>query len=648
MKTIVRSLSAMILGVALATEPADATSRINTYAQMNPISSWVNLAQRYQRLSDGAKTWNEFGSNSNFAGAFSNLQISPSGSLNVVVGQNNTSFPGTLYGLGVVDSASYPASQPSGATGLSLPSDSTKLVLEAILTANTPSIGMTAGTSAGQSVVNLIECKPSIVDQTPQTINLITSAGGSGGTASVNRDRVDTLSCQAKISASSPAPTVPTADAGYTAFGYVTVPNGTATVTSGMITNYASFYGFALANQSNATAIDTSSTAQTKTGVLTDTGGFFAGVSGSPTVAGALSYGTDTGGFTSSTLASNNASYVVGVPAEMFGVFGEPAGTNLLSLDHNGNLGVLNTAYIGAAAQVGAGYFSTASEGSAELTYPSNNNGNKTAIAENVSAGYPYFAVAKESSGGAFQNWLFGVDSGLNFVVPSGIIKANNGLTSGGTSTFNGLVNANNSTDWLHSYSSGCGTVNWNSSNSNTAAGVNSTGFGAFCNGNTTALLNVDSSGNVGIRNNLSVGGIAGSNGVVTHNAAGQLSTVTPGAANNILISNGTSWVGGGATGTTTNPGYQNIPGSQIIIQWGVTNGFNAEGSQTVTFPQAFPHSLLSVTATLQSNAPGVSIDQGCQVGGLGNPTSIQIYMQQYGGGVYTYPQYCTWMAIGY
>jgi uncharacterized protein YjbI with pentapeptide repeats len=292
-------------------QSAKATDRVNWYGQMNPISTWWNLSQRYQRIGDGSFWWNAFGANTSWAGTFDNLSITPASGLTVTVGPTSSSFPGTLYAIGVNDTANYPNPQPSGVSVPSLPADSTQFVLQAT-TSSTTTVSVYAGTSSGQSIINLIECKPYTNDQTATTINLITSTGTSLGTASVNRDRKDSLSCTSVQSASSISPTVPSVTSGYVPIGYVTVPYGSSSVTTGMITSYATFQGFALANASGAIALDTSSTGQTKAGSLSFSGGTLSGVtvsggtiSGTTTNSGTISGGTVSGATLSGTTTNS-------------------------------------------------------------------------------------------------------------------------------------------------------------------------------------------------------------------------------------------------------------------------------------------------------------------------------------------------------
>lgn len=401
MRKLLRNLCAFV-GILSLTLPSPvlATSRVNWYAQQNPISTWLNLSQRDTRVGEGAFAWNAFGSNAGFAGTFANLTITPAGSLNISVNPTNTSFPGTLYAIASDDVAAYPATQPSGATGLSLTADSTQLLIEGITTVATSAVGTTAGTTSGQSVNNLVECKPATTDQTTQTINLITSSGGSAGTASVNRDRADLVSCQVKPSASSTSPTIPSVDANYVALGYVNVPYGTSTVTTGMVTQYPGFQGFALASTPGATAIDTSSSGQTKTGALA--------------VNGNLSWGNNTSGGT---------------------LYPDGHITNTSSITSQGTVTNANAGTVG--------FQTTTNDGNPALLYPSNNGGNQASIGVNTGAGYPYFSIAKLGTNGSFQNWLLGVDATQSLIVPNGSVSTPYNVNFGGSGVGGTLYGSN-------------------------------------------------------------------------------------------------------------------------------------------------------------------------------------------------------------
>lgn len=245
-----------VLSVALPLS-AFALTRVTWYFQTNPPSTWFNLWERDQRLGEGSFWWNALsGANTSYAGTFDNLSVVPVTGLYVAVGPTNSSFVGTLYQL-VADDTSAWGGYPQGVGSSALPADSTKVVGQGTLQANTANIGpLTAGYSSGQSVIDLIECNltPS-TDQTSSTVNLVNPNGSSNGTATVNRDRVDAVGCTFKASASSSSPTVPTVDSGYVAIGYVTVPYGTSVVTSGMITAESQFSGFAAPSPSGVLPI---------------------------------------------------------------------------------------------------------------------------------------------------------------------------------------------------------------------------------------------------------------------------------------------------------------------------------------------------------------------------------------------------------
>jgi fibronectin-binding autotransporter adhesin len=751
-------LAALILSIVFSMPSVVcADNRVNWYGQANPISTNLNLEQRDRRIGEGTFQWNAMGSGSSYSGTFANLSIAPSGSLNVAVGPINTSFPGSLYGIGPDDTAAYPATQPSGATGLSLPADSTQLLLEAVTTTATGSIGTTAGTSSGQSIDNLIECKPLTADATTQTINLITSSGGSAGTATVNRDRNDTISCQNKASASSTTPIVPSVDAGYVAMGYVNVPYGTSSITSGLVTNYAPFPGFALASTPGATGVDTSSTPQTKIGSFTDNGNLNAG--------GNLNFGNGTtgGSFVGSTGNGNvtgNFSFGSG-------------GTGGTFYGSTGNINFTGTS------TAGQGYVSFASDGSSQLLFPSNVGANETAVGQNSGAGYPYFSVAKMTSVGAFQTWLLGIDGSNNLVVPSGnIVTPNNvifgsstlygstgnmnaagnivaggSITGASTGFFTGQLTAgsavisnltsagvvaNNASGALSSIAPGAtgnvlssnGTA-WLSSSSinipGAIQGTNITATGSISGGSTGFFTGQLTAGSAQIAGSETIGANLNVTGSITSTSTGFFSgNVAAGSASisgsesvggalttggNISSTGGSlsvpgnvtstggylsSSVGANAGGTyygssggprldygvtaagkwtlnnlgagvlTTNSsgtisalgpalthssatnGYSVLPGG-IIMEWGQVGPYASESGQGVTFPLTFPTGFLNAGATLYmantSNPAGV--DQDCQIQ---NPSSsgMTVYMQQNGGGSYTWNQYCYWTAVGY
>ncbi len=215
-----------------------ALDRVQHLTGLNPPSTWMNQEQRDVRLGFGAFMWNLLcGQNaSTCPGQYANLSVVPVTGLYVAVAPTVTNTVGTLYQFKQEETSGF-GGYPSG-VGTYLAADPTQVMLQGTITTNTTNIGpLTAGTSSGQSVDNLIECQVNTIDTTPQTVNIV-SPGGSVTATSANRDRKDTLSCQNKpgTSATTGAQTVPTTDSGYIAIGYVAVAYGTVTVTSGMIT----------------------------------------------------------------------------------------------------------------------------------------------------------------------------------------------------------------------------------------------------------------------------------------------------------------------------------------------------------------------------------------------------------------------------
>ena len=253
---------------ALVSTPALALNRVEWWYSLNPPSPWMNTATRYQRLGFGQWILDSFGQST--VGRYANLVVTPAGALTVQVGPSGSNQQGALYQYAADDANTFGGGTYGSATALA--ADPTQIFVQGTTTQQLPGITVSAGTTTGQSIDNLIECQVQTADANSQSVNFISSLGVvTPGTA--NRDRNDTIVCQNKASASASSPTVPTVDTNWVAIGYAQVPYGTATVTSGMITPLGTqqFNGFALATAPGATAIDTSSTAQAKAGALSTT-----------------------------------------------------------------------------------------------------------------------------------------------------------------------------------------------------------------------------------------------------------------------------------------------------------------------------------------------------------------------------------------
>jgi len=227
----VKKLIGALIGVLLfcaVHAPASAMDRVQFLYGQNPPSSWANYAARYTRLGFGQLIFDLY---ANTSGFYSNLTPAPTSGLFVAVGPSSANTIGSLYQYLPEEATSF-----GGPGGTSLPADPNQIYLQGLVYTAGTNIGpLVAGTSGGQSVIDLIECKVQTIDQTSQTGTFVSTLGVVT-TSAVNRDRADTVSCQYKASASSVTPTVPSTDTGYIPVGYFTIANATVTVTGGMYT----------------------------------------------------------------------------------------------------------------------------------------------------------------------------------------------------------------------------------------------------------------------------------------------------------------------------------------------------------------------------------------------------------------------------
>ena len=227
MKKILGALVGVLFALVLV-QPAVAMDRVQMLFGQNPPSSWANYASRYTRVGFGQLIYDLY---ANTSGFYSNLTPTPVTGLFVAIGPSSASTIGSLYQYLPEEVTSF-----GGPGGTALAADPNQVYLQGLASTTGPNIGpLIAGTSGGQSVIDLIECKVQTADQTSQTGTFVSTLGVVT-TSAVNRDRADTVSCQYKASASSVTPTVPTVDTGFIAVGYFTIPNATLTVTSGMYT----------------------------------------------------------------------------------------------------------------------------------------------------------------------------------------------------------------------------------------------------------------------------------------------------------------------------------------------------------------------------------------------------------------------------
>jgi hypothetical protein len=274
LKKLSAALAVVFALASLSVAPSRADDMTQTLSGMNPQSTWINQNSRDNRISDGTYRWQAFGSNQSDPGHYAGCVTTPSTGLFVAVTTSGTFTNCSVFQL-LPESPSALGGFPSG-NGTFLPADNTKIELQAILPAgtSTAAIGpMGVGASSGQSVSNLIECQVTISDVNSQPISIVSSTGIVTSTVG-NRDRVDRPTCQSKASASATSPTTPTVDSGFVAISAVVVPFGTATVTSGMVSAQTAqqFFGFFAASGTGITALDTSNTAQAKSGPLSFAG----------------------------------------------------------------------------------------------------------------------------------------------------------------------------------------------------------------------------------------------------------------------------------------------------------------------------------------------------------------------------------------
>lgn len=260
--------------------------------------------------------------------------------------------------------------------------------------------------------------------------------------------------------------------AGVTA-GSVTTAGAVSAATvsaSGTITG-STITGTTLSSSGGVSAANMSATTTVTAGT-----NFLAGTSGTPNQSGLL-WGSSAGGFTTGGIGASNSLAVNGVTGNNAVITANP-GYGTLAIDYNGNVGTRGAVSAAGAITAGGALTGTSITGTS-LTV----NG-ATALNNTVTGTGAWSTSGNITSTG-------GAAHGLSLI-------SDTSLAVGTTSTFGGTIAANGNTDWLHSYSQGCGSINWNSQNTGgtSVGGVPSTGFGAFCNNSSTPIFNVDSSGN--------------------------------------------------------------------------------------------------------------------------------------------------------
>ena len=102
----------------------------------------------------------------------------------------------------------------------------------------------------------------------------------------------------------------------------------------------------------------------------------------------------------------------------------------------------------------------------------------------------------------------------------------------------------------------------------------------------------------------------------------------------------------GGANQSLGTSGYQILPGG-MIIQWGITANYNAEGGQNITLPIPFPNACLNAQATVIIAGPSGANDYWAQVYSL-TTSALGIMLQLPANAATSFPVKINWVAIGY
>ncbi len=272
--------------------PANAANRENWYYAEQPASAKLNQQQRYQRLGQGAMMQTLFGS----SGGFSNLSVTAAGGLTVAVGPSTAQTVGSLYQLQVDDASAYGGGVFGPSTALA--ADPTQIIVQGTSTVNSSPIGPLT-VPGSNSQISLIECQIFTFDSTGTATNFINSLG-QNKQLTVNRDRLDTITCQAKAGTPGVSPVVPTVDTGYIGVGYVTIPSGTSTITSGMITALPAIGSVVTATNVQATGFISAGSATAATLTAGDLGASRSTTTGALVLGGSSSsclidYGVTTG-----------------------------------------------------------------------------------------------------------------------------------------------------------------------------------------------------------------------------------------------------------------------------------------------------------------------------------------------------------------
>lgn len=323
---------------------------VQTYGGQNPDNDQTNMQTRFERLALGTVLRDLIASNLVSSGAWSNMSLASPSGLNITVGPGSLPGDGLLYQVANLASTKTPQSYPVGYTGNQLPIDSTQIVVPYWLTNTSATIGPLTPPASGLYQYYIIEgtgatsCSgypnSSQYYACQQSIMFVSTAG-TVTFPNINVQVNDTVSFQAKSGATASgtcasatgAPSLPSADSGYTTVGYVCVQHGDTTISCASRcfpyqgTNYnGSTFGSILVGGAAAQAGDFYPSTVTTHGAISECGFFHGG--STPLNVGASGLAVDNPG------GANNGNHIIA--ADYFGDL-SVCGSTLILFDQNSN-----------------------------------------------------------------------------------------------------------------------------------------------------------------------------------------------------------------------------------------------------------------------------------------------------------------------
>ena len=232
---ITRVVVACLVAIGLLTSNASAINEVQWLTNMNPPSSWFNKYEQDVQVGVGQWIFASLGSTN---GTYNNISVSPVTGLYVAAGPSTTNSIGSVYQY-VADELNPFGGYPAGVGSAALPPDTSLIFQQGMTFAIGTSLGpLTPPGSAGLTTDYLIEGQVAETDTSNQSITIIQPSTSLQSIAEANRDHNRTVIYQTKLLATrstTSAITTPTVDSGWVGIAIVSVPNGTSTITQGMI-----------------------------------------------------------------------------------------------------------------------------------------------------------------------------------------------------------------------------------------------------------------------------------------------------------------------------------------------------------------------------------------------------------------------------